>query len=81
MSTITYYVAMPFIRTEEEALVPGEAMEMPNATAAIRKASMLAMVNAGAVAFSRTGDPSIGEFRDAVLLQRFGDVPTDLFEL
>jgi hypothetical protein len=35
--------------------------------------------NAGAaVAFSRTGDPSIGEFSDAIVLRKFGDVPDDL---
>ncbi len=32
----------------------------------------------GAVAFSRTGDPMIGEFSDARLLQKFGNVPDDL---
>jgi hypothetical protein len=35
----------------------------------------------GAVAFSRTGDPSAGEFSDAVLLRAFGDVPSDLSAL
>jgi hypothetical protein len=28
--------------------------------------------------FSRTGDPMIGEFNDARLLQKFGNVPEDL---
>ncbi len=32
----------------------------------------------GAVAFSRTGDPMIGEFGDAHLLRKFGNVPDDL---
>jgi hypothetical protein len=32
----------------------------------------------GAVAFSRTGDPMMGEFGDAKLLRKFGDVPEDL---
>jgi hypothetical protein len=32
----------------------------------------------GAVAFSRTGDPLIGEFSDAQMLRKFGDVPDDL---
>jgi hypothetical protein len=36
---------------------------------------------AGAIAFSRSGDPSSGEFADAVLLRAFGDVPTDLSAL
>jgi hypothetical protein len=32
----------------------------------------------GAVAFSRTGDPATGNFRDATVLRKFGDVPDDL---
>jgi hypothetical protein len=34
--------------------------------------------NIGAVAFSRTGDSDVGVFDDAVVLKRFGEVPTDL---
>jgi hypothetical protein len=37
--------------------------------------------NAGAVAFKRAGDPNVGEFSDAVILKKFGDVPDDLSEL
>jgi hypothetical protein len=32
----------------------------------------------GAVAFSRSGDPMMGEFGDAKLLRKFGNVPDDL---
>jgi hypothetical protein len=32
----------------------------------------------GAVAFSRAGDPATGDFSDATVLRRFGDVPDDL---
>lgn len=32
----------------------------------------------GAVAFSRTGDPATGEFSDATVIRKFGDVPDDL---
>ena len=31
---------------------------------------------AGAVAFSRTGDPSIGLFDDAVVIEQFDEVPS-----
>jgi hypothetical protein len=30
------------------------------------------------VAFSRTGDPATGDFRDAEVIRKFGDVPVDL---
>jgi hypothetical protein len=33
---------------------------------------------AGAIAFCRTGDPATGEFSDAKLIRKFGDVPDDL---
>ena len=75
--TVTYYVAIPFIRTED-GTAPGEAE-----AAAIRRAEGMSRdpANAGAVAFKRAGDPNVGEFSDAVVLKRFGDVPNDLSEL
>ena len=71
---ITYYVVVPFDRDEAGDLKPGEAAEAPSAFAAQRRAHALATQHAGAVAFSRTGDPSKGEFEDAVILAQFGDV-------
>jgi hypothetical protein len=38
-------------------------------------------VAACAIAFSRTGDPATGDFRDAIVLPKFGDVPDDLSAL
>ena len=43
-----------------------------------RRARALALEHAGALAFSRTGDPATGEFQDAVILARFGEVDLDL---
>jgi hypothetical protein len=37
--------------------------------------------HAGALAFSRTGDPSSGDFSDARLIRKFGEVPDDLSSL
>jgi hypothetical protein len=37
--------------------------------------------HAGAIAFSRTGDPASGDFSDAQIIRRFGNVPNDLSEL
>ena len=47
---------------------------------ALRRAEMLSRNpgSIGAIAFSRTGDPMIGEFGDAHLLRKFGNVPDDL---
>jgi hypothetical protein len=35
----------------------------------------------GALAFKRTGDPSLGNFGDATVLRTFGAVPENLDEL
>lgn len=80
--SVTYYVALPFVRTDD-GMAAGQAQEMPNETAAIRRAEAMSRdpANAGALAFKRTGDPSIGEFGDATLLKAFGDVPSNLDEL
>jgi len=80
--TVTYYVALPFIRTEE-GVAPGEAQEMPNEGAAIRRAEAMSRdaANAGALAFKRSGDLNIGNFNDATILKSFGEIPTNLDEL
>jgi hypothetical protein len=74
-----YYVALPFTPEEGCGLAPGQAIECPSRSAAIRRAEAIARheSNAGAVAFSRSGDPNLGEFEDAVILKSFGEVPED----
>jgi hypothetical protein len=80
MPDVTYYVALPFLQDDTGSLIAGEGEELQSPLAAIRRAEVLSKIagNIGAVAFSRTGDPSIGEFDDAVVLRKFGDVPNDL---
>jgi hypothetical protein len=79
---LTYYVALPFARTEE-GVAPGEAPEMPNEGAAIRRAEAMSRdpANAGALAFKRSGDPNMGNFNGATILKSFGEVPENLDEL
>ena len=79
MADVTYYVAIPFVRGDDGP-APGEATECTSANAAMVRAESLARKpeHVGALAFSRTGDPMMGEFNDAVLIRKFGDVPTDL---
>ena len=76
---MTYYVALPFVRLENGSLAPGQAVECPDSAAAIRRADAISRseMNAGAVAFARSGSPELGEFDDAVILKSFGDVPED----
>lgn len=79
---VTYFVALPFIRTEE-GVAPGEPKECQSEVAAIRLAEVLSRKpeHAGALAFKRSGDPNLGNFADAVLLRAFGEVPERLDEL
>lgn len=76
MSTATYYVAQPFELTKGGNLVAGQPQQAQTASAAIRRAEYLA-TKGGAIAFSRTGDPASGDFDDAVILKKFGEVPED----
>ena len=83
MADITYYVAMPFLQDDQGTPVAGTAEECQSSATALRRAEMLSRTpgHIGAIAFSRTGDPMMGEFGDAKLLRTFGHVPPDLCEM
>ena len=74
-----YYVALPFTPVEGGGLALGQVVECPHAAAAIRRAEAMSRdeANAGAIAFSRSGSPDVGEFEVAVVLKSFGEVPDD----
>jgi hypothetical protein len=78
---VTFYVALPFLRTEE-GVAPGQAQEMPSERAALVRAESMSRdpANAGALAFKRSGDPNVGEFGEATILKAFGEVPKNLDE-
>jgi hypothetical protein len=74
---------MPFLQDEAGSPVAGAAEECQSSSAALRRAEVLSRSpgSIGAVAFRRSGDPMIGEFGDAELLRKFGNVPDDLSSL
>jgi hypothetical protein len=76
MPEVTYYVALLFVASDD-GIAPGEAVECFNPNAAVMRAEALSRKNGhvGAVAFSRTGDPATGDFSDATVIRKFGDVP------
>ena len=82
MSEVTYYVALPFVLAND-GIAAGEAVQCFNPNSAVMKAEALSRKpgNVGALAFSRSGDPATGDFGDAVLIRKFGDVPDDLSTL
>jgi hypothetical protein len=82
MSEVTYCVALPFVAADD-GIVPAEAIECFNPTAAVLKAEALSHNRGyiGGIAFSRTGDPATGSFGDSIVIRKFGDVPEDLSTL
>jgi len=80
MSRLTYYVVLPFFRTTDGEVLADEPIEVSDSDRARRQAERVARSKGGAVAFSRSGDPVTGEFDDAVILARFGEVPDDIAE-
>jgi hypothetical protein len=66
MADVTYFVALPFIPTDD-GIASGDPVECLSASAAILRAEYLSRREGvvGAVAFSRSGDLSSGTFEDA----------------
>ncbi len=60
-----------------DGMAAGEPTECFNPTAVVMRAEALSRKpgHVGAVAFSRTGDPATGDFGDAIVIKKFGDVP------
>jgi hypothetical protein len=75
MAEVTYFVALPFVASDDGVAV-GEPIECFNPNAAVMRAEALSRKegHVGAVAFTCTGDPATGEFSDAEVIRKFGDV-------
>ena len=65
-------VALAFMRSQGGDIVACEPKEARSSNQAIRMADSLATTEGlfGAIAFSRTGDPALGDFDDAVILSK-----------
>jgi hypothetical protein len=84
MAATTYYVALAFKRSEDNGdIVARDPKEARSADQAIRLAGSLAVVegHCGAIAFSRTGDPALGDFEDAMILKTIGEVDIGLLSV
>ena len=82
MAEVTYFLALPFIAADD-GVAAGEPTECFNPTAVVIRAEALSRKpgHISAVAFSRTGDPATGDFGDAKIIKKFGEVPDDLSTL
>ena len=72
-------MALPFI-AGDDGVAAGEPIECLSPAAVVMRAEALSRKPA-AVAFSRTGDPATGDFGDAKIIKKFGEVPDDLNRL
>jgi hypothetical protein len=84
MGTMTYYVALAFKWSEEGGyIVACEPKEARSSEQAIRMAGSLVAIDGhcGAIAFSRSGDPALGDFEDAVILKTIGEVDVGLLSV
>ena len=78
MPRLTYFVVLPFARDAGGDFIAEAAIEVRSADQARSTASRMEGQGKGAIAFAKTGDPQLGEWDDAVILGRYGDVPDDL---
>jgi hypothetical protein len=84
MGTMTYYVALAFRKSDDDGnVVACDPIEARSPEQAIRVASSLAKTegHCGAIAFSRTGYPALGDFDDAVILEAIGEVDAGLLSV
>lgn len=72
---LTYYVVLPFVEAPR-GLLPEDGIEARGSDEAIRIGRRLSETKAGVVVFSRSGDPDLGEYEDARILAKFGQVPS-----
>ncbi len=79
MPEVTYFAVLPFSCTEDGDFPAETEIEVRSADQARAVASsMLGGEGKGAIAFSKTGDPQLGEWEDAVIPGRYVDAPDDV---
>lgn len=74
---ITYFVVQSFDVNRKRQVQPDQPILAQSESQALRMAERLAERKTGVVAFSRTGDPSTGDYEDAIILAAYGYVPLD----
>ncbi|MGU3417686.1 hypothetical protein [Methylobacterium sp. D54C] len=80
MPSLTYFVVQPFSDAGRGRVAPGEPRRVHSRREAERIVESLRGGLAGAVAFSRTGDPVEGDWADAELIAQNGVVPLEYLE-
>lgn len=76
---VTYYVVQAYQAGKNGYLVPDQPRELPSERQAAMAARLLSQDRPAVVAFSRTGDPTSGDWDDAQIIFRAGELPDELF--
>lgn len=74
MGTTTIHVVVAFT-TAGDDVTAEPPQQVPSASAAISRAKSLAPRHVGVIAWSRTADPTTGDYGDPVELVRIGTIP------
>lgn len=79
-SRVTYYVLQTFSR-DKKGITIDEPIEKRSQGEAMRASARAKDTKAGAIVFSRTGDPASGDWDDAVVHERWGEIPVGFEEM
>lgn len=77
---VTYFVVQPYVVGRRGAIIAETPIQASSVDHALRMAERLALQRQAVVAFSRTGEPSTGEWDAAVVLAIHGHVPEEVEE-
>jgi hypothetical protein len=77
---VTYFVVQPYLMGKRGAIIAETPIQASGVDHALRMAEKLAPQRQAVVAFSRTGEPSTGEWDAAIVLAVHGHVPEGIEE-
>ena len=77
---VTYFVVQSFQRGKKGALIADQPRQARDKAHCEYLAGKLAEKSESVVAFSRSGDPSTGDWEDAQIIAQHGCVPDELLE-
>lgn len=79
---VTYFVVLGFEVGKNGVLIADEPKEIHGGAArCVAAAKRMAEGKAGVIAFSRSGDPNLGDWEDAEVLWQSGLVPEEAFAM
>lgn len=78
---LTYFVVQSFQRGNKGMLVPDAPKEARDKKHCEQLALRLAQSSASVIAFSRSGDPDVGAWDDAIIIAQYGEDPAELLEV